>query len=103
LALDTYSKMLLIIDFVALLFLVRYLDNTLMWVPFALILLMIWIWLFRLLSPLSFAWSALISLISAAALYVSNPYIRATALAIVVPAIGSALGTFARPEGGPAK
>jgi hypothetical protein len=99
LALDTYSKMLLIIDFVALLFLVRYLDNTLMWVPFALVLLMIWIWLYRLLSPLSFAWSALISTVSAAALYLGNPYIRVTALAIVVPAIGSALGTFARSEG----
>jgi hypothetical protein len=98
LGLDTYSKMLLIIDFVALLFLVRYLDNTLMWVPFALILLMIWIWVYRLLSPLSFALSALISVVSAAALYLGNPYVRAAALAIVVPAIGSALGTFVRPE-----
>lgn len=97
-ALDLYSKLLLFIDFVALLFLVRYLEHTLMWVPFALILLMIWIWLYRLLSPLSFAWPALLSLASAAALYLDDPYVRALCLAVIVPAIGAALGTLIRPE-----
>jgi hypothetical protein len=98
LALDLYSKLLVLVDFVALLFLVRYLENTLMWIPFALILLMIWIWVYRLLSPLSFAWPALLSLASAAALYLDDPYVRALGLAIIIPAIGAALGTLVRPD-----
>ena len=97
-ALDTYTKLLVLIDIVALLFLIQYLEYTLMWVPFALILVMLWIWLYRLFHPLSFAWSALISILAAAALYVGNPYVRALAFAIVVPAIGAALGTLVRPE-----
>ena len=89
--LDTYSKMLLVIDICALLFLRQYLDNSFMLVPFGLLLVMVWIWLYRLLAPLKFNWSALAALVSGLGLYVPDAYVRILCTAIVVPACAAAI------------
>ncbi len=96
--LDTYSKLLILVDFLALFLLIRYLEYTLILVPFGLLLLILWVWLYRIFSPLAFAWPALVSVLAAVGLYVPNPYVRATSLAFVIPAIAAAFGRLLKPE-----
>ncbi len=97
-ALDTYSKLLLIIDLLALLFLRRYLENTLMLVPFTILLMLVWVWLYKLFIPLKFAWPALVSLIAAIGLYVPNAYVRILCAAFLAPACASAISKLVGSE-----
>ena len=93
--LDIYSKMLILVDFLALLLLLRYLDSQFMWVPFGLLMILLWVWLYRLLSPLSFGISGGISVVGAVALYLPNQYARTICVAVLVPSIASAFRRIA--------
>lgn len=95
---DIYSKLLIILDFIALLLLRRYLERTSMLVLFVLLLVMLWIWLYRVFSPLGFGWSALVSALAAVGLYIPNAYIRIVSLAFVIPAIAAATTRLVKPE-----
>ena len=97
-ALDTYSKLLILIDLLALLFLRRYLENPLMLVAFAILMALVWVWLYRLFAPLRFAWPALISLATAVGLYVPNAYVRILCVAFLAPACASGIAKLVGSE-----
>lgn len=97
-ALDTYSKLLLLIDLLALLFLRQYLENALMLVPFGVLMVLVWVWLYRVFAPLKFAWPALVSLVAAIGLYVPNAYARILSAAFLAPACASAIAKLVGSE-----
>lgn len=96
--LDIYSKALILVNFSVLLFLQRYFDVQLMLVPFGILLVLQWIWIYKLLEPRGFTIPAVISFVSAGALYIPNISIRILGLAVVIPAIAVAMRHLIKPE-----
>jgi len=90
-ALDTYTKMLVLVNFVALLLLKRYLENKWMLIPFLILLMIQWFWLYRFFSPLGFEIPAAISVVTAISLYFPNGYVRILSLSLVFPAMAAAV------------
>lgn len=90
-ALDTYSKMLILVNFLVLLLLKRYLNNRWMFIPFVVLMVLQWFWLYRIFSPLGFEIPAAISVVTALSLYFPNTYVRILSITLVFPAIAAAV------------
>ncbi len=88
---DFYAKLLVIVDLVALLAMRRYLGSPYIVALFALLLVIVWIQIHRMLCRGSFAPAALLAVLSAIGLYVPEPHVRTISLAVVVPSLGSAI------------
>lgn len=90
-ALDKYSMALVLVNFAALLLLPRYFETRFMLVPFGVLLVLQWVWLYRLMEPMGFRIPAAISLVAAVSLYFENVYVWILALAVLVPAVAVAM------------
>lgn len=96
--LDIYSKMLVFINFVALLLLVGHLDTHLMIIPYGILMVLQWIWLYKLFEPFRFGLLAIIAVITSVALYVPNDYIRTISIELVMPAVAAAVHSLLKAD-----
>ena len=84
---DTYTKLLIVADLVALVVLRRYLTYGFMALMYGILMLMVWYWLYRLLRPLGFRICIAVAGVSAICLYLPHPFLRTLAEAVVAPSV----------------
>jgi len=89
-ALDTYSKLLVVLDLLAIAVLTRYSAKGYMVALFALLILIVWVWLYRLFVAWTFRQTISIAFLAGLGLYFPNTQVRAVSLAFVIPAVASA-------------
>ena len=89
-ALDTYGRLLVVVDLLAIVLLTRYLAKGSMVALFAVLIVIVWIWLYRLFVGWTFRRTISIAFLAGLGLYAPNTQVRAISLAFVIPAVASA-------------
>jgi len=97
-ALDTYSKLLIVLDLLALLVLTRYSSMGYMMALFAVLVVIVWVWLYRAFVPWGFSRTICIAFLAGLGLYVPNVQAKAISLAFVIPALASAAVSLFKPR-----
>jgi len=84
---DTYTKILIIADLLALVVLRRYLGYGFMALMYGVLMLVVWVWLYRLLMPMGFKVCIAVAAIAAVCLHLPHPSLRTLAQAAVAPSV----------------
>ena len=84
---DTYTKILIVADLLALVVLRRYLGYGFMALMYGILMLIVWVWLYRLLMPTGFKVCIAVAGIAAVCLYLPYPPLRTLAQAAVAPSV----------------